>query len=1300
MALFVAAVAGLPGVAASAAARPLVSLPPSVPPATVYMSDNTHDEIALMSAYDEVYGALVPTTNLGPTDTVVSPTENVAYVLTQGAIDILDMSSESIVATVPIAGSLLWNGVVSPDGQWLYVADSQGGANAGRVHVMSTTAPYPVTQVMTGGTAALSVALNETGTRLYAGHTTGNQIVTIDTSNNQVVGSPITVTGQAWDVARSRDGSRLLVSTKASHITAVPIAADGTLGAPTTIGNGGCAVNSTVQSLDGADIYGMCLDGTVERVDAATGTVEASVPVGWNGPIAFGAITPDGSRLYVSSHGDNAGFSLDLTTRTANSVGTPGNSTINGGGTPWRISIVGVPAAPAAGGPATVASGQATVSFTAPAITGNLPILQYRVVDSVNGVDFPCPATTSPCTVTGLTNGTTYNLEVQAVNSFGRSAGSSPITATPRTTPSAPTIGVATAGDTQASVHFAAPGSDGGSPIDQYRAVDAAHLVDFPCPLLTSPCVVTGLSNGTSYDLTIVAHNAIGDSLPSSSVGVTPAKAPDAPTIGPATAAGSQVSVAFTANASNGAPITGYTATDAGNSVSFACPLLTSPCVVTGLANGTTYTFTIHATNSAGTSLESAPANPATPAAGPGRPTITGAHRGNAKITIDYTDGLTGGSAITGHTATDTTHGSFPCVGTGGHCEVLNLTNGTAYTFTLRATNSAGSSPESNAASTITPATVPGAPAITAAVAGNAQVTLTFVDGSTGGDPITSHAVTWTTAGGSGSTSCATNPCLITGLTNGTAYTFTAKSTNGVGDSAGSAPTRPVTPVTQPTAPVITSLAAAGAGAVITVTAPSDNGGSAITGYQVRVDGGAWIALTTAGTGPYTARVNGLPRGAAHRIAVRAVNATGAGAASPDSVLLIPDVPSPPIAVTAVAGNARATVSFAAPGNDGGAGITGYLAVAAPGGASATCDDSPCTVTGLHNGRRYTFTVRALNAVGLSADSAPSGAVTPAGPPGAPGNLTGTPTATSIELLYSAGDDGGSPIIRYEVSVDGGTTWSTLGGQTVDRLTPGTAYTVALRAVNEVGTGPASGSIVVTTLPPPMPAPVATAGVSSVTVSWAKATTGTVTGYAVYAWPGPATCTTASRDETSCVIGGAAGTAYTFTVVAHTPSGDSATSDASNVATPLSPPVPPAAPPASPTLRTPDGQPARVTPGQALDLIGTGFAAHSTAKFTLYSEPVVLGTVVTDGYGRFAVRGITLPPGLEPGPHTLIAAGVDPAGRTYRISMNFTVRAAAPAPGGRPEPDLPVTGGPASPIAVLGFVLIVAGVWLVRRPAS
>ena len=102
-------------------------------------------------------------------------------------------------------------------------------------------------------------------------------------------------------------------------------------------------------------------------------------------------------------------------------------------------------------------------------------------------------------------------------------------------------------------------------------------------------------------------------------------------------------------------------------------------------------------------------------------------------------------------------------------------------------------------------------------------------------------------------------------------------------------------------------------------------------------------------------------------------------------------VPDAPTIGFASASDGQATISFTAPASNGGAAISNYIATSSPGGLTASGVTSPLTITGLTNGTTYTFTVTAVNAVGVSALSAATNSVSPNGAP----IITGTPS-TSI----------------------------------------------------------------------------------------------------------------------------------------------------------------------------------------------------------------------------------------------------------------------------------------------------------------
>src|SRR5207244_1904260 len=115
-----------------------------------------------------------------------------------------------------------------------------------------------------------------------------------------------------------------------------------------------------------------------------------------------------------------------------------------------------------------------------------------------------------------------------------------------------------------------------------------------------------------------------------------------------------------------------------------------SPLVVTGLANGTSYTFTVTAHNAVGDGAASAPSGAVTPRTVPDAPTGVSATPGNGQASVAFTDPVSnGGSAITSYTVTSLP-GGLTATGPTSPLVVIGLTNGTSYTFTVTAHNVAG----------------------------------------------------------------------------------------------------------------------------------------------------------------------------------------------------------------------------------------------------------------------------------------------------------------------------------------------------------------------------------------------------------------------------------------------------------------------------------------------------------------------------------------------------------------------------------------------------------------------------------
>jgi uncharacterized protein (TIGR02145 family) len=171
-------------------------------------------------------------------------------------------------------------------------------------------------------------------------------------------------------------------------------------------------------------------------------------------------------------------------------------------------------------GTATAADAQATVSFTAPSNDGGSPITNYTATSSPGNIIRTLTQSGSgTILVPGLTNGTAYTFTVTATNAVGESAASdasNSVTPIVPQVPNAPIIGIATAGNTQATVSFTAPSNDGGSAITSYTATSSPdNIIGILTQSGSGTILVPGLTNGTAYTFTVTATNAVGASAAS-----------------------------------------------------------------------------------------------------------------------------------------------------------------------------------------------------------------------------------------------------------------------------------------------------------------------------------------------------------------------------------------------------------------------------------------------------------------------------------------------------------------------------------------------------------------------------------------------------------------------------------------------------------------------------------------------------------------------------------------------------------------------------------------------------------------
>lgn len=371
---------------------------------------------------------------------------------------------------------------------------------------------------------------------------------------------------------------------------------------------------------------------------------------------------------------------------------------------------------------ATAGNAQVQLAWDLPNSNGST-ISDYEIQSSTDGgTTWSAPiahttSTTRSRTISSLTNATTYSFRVAAETEWGIGEYSAPISATPFTLPGAPTNVVGTSANASVALSWSTPASNGGATVTDYLieyASGGAYSTFSDGSNSNTSTTVTGLTNGTAYTFRVSAINAAGTGTASTaSSAVTPITVPSAPQNLSATASNQTVVLNWNAPSSTGgSSITDYVAeystTGTSGWVAFGTTSIVRSETATGLTNGTLYYFRVLAVNAAGTGTATSNVS-ATPSTTASAPTSLIATPGNSQVSLAFTAGSNGGSALTdyvieyssnsgsswstfSHTATTTS----PVVITG-------LTNYTSYVFRLTPINGNGNGATSSASSAVTP---------------------------------------------------------------------------------------------------------------------------------------------------------------------------------------------------------------------------------------------------------------------------------------------------------------------------------------------------------------------------------------------------------------------------------------------------------------------------------------------------------------------------------------------------------------------------------------------------------------------
>ncbi len=323
--------------------------------------------------------------------------------------------------------------------------------------------------------------------------------------------------------------------------------------------------------------------------------------------------------LSATITGLNNGQSYQVRVRAENSVDKGG----------WSESASATPSptptAPDAPAAPTLTPGDSRlgVSWRVPGSDGGSPVtgynVQYRPVTSpaTSWTNYTFSGTWPSVTITGLANGQSYQVQVQAENSVDKGGWSESASATPATGPAAPSAPDLTPGDERLKVVWSAPADNGGAPVTdynvRYRDIYDRNWVNHDFTGDDTSAIIGDLINGRRHEVQVQAVNEQGVSGWSESATATPATGPTAPFDLALTPGYRHLDVSWSAPASDGgSKITDYNIRyrqgSAGAWSGHAHKGLTRSATIIGLDNGQSYEVQVQAVNAKSVSLWSASA--------------------------------------------------------------------------------------------------------------------------------------------------------------------------------------------------------------------------------------------------------------------------------------------------------------------------------------------------------------------------------------------------------------------------------------------------------------------------------------------------------------------------------------------------------------------------------------------------------------------------------------------------------------------------------------------------------------------
>jgi hypothetical protein len=675
----------------------------------------------------------------------------------------------------------------------------------------------------------------------------------------------------------------------------------------------------------------------------------------------------------------------------------------------------------------------------------------------------------------------------------------------------APIISSATPSSGAATVSFSAPEFNGGAAITNYKySTNGSTYTALNPSSTTSPFTISGLTNGTTYSVTIKAVNSAGDSVASNSVSVTPFGAPETPDLATASDLGSSSTDNNTADDTPtisigsglliGATVTMTATPGSGNPVTctFTATSTSGSCTFSSLSNGT-YSITASQTSSGVTSAASSALTNVvinklvipTPTSAPDLDSSSDSGESNSdNITNDSTPTISYAGSITGTgtiRATKAGSSDVTCTISSGSCTLGTLTDG-LWSIVVVDTDTSGNSATSAGLSitvdTIAPTATFSAQTIATTQSANlrsSELGWAFLNRANQ-SPISTSDIR-------GRQNQFWNQVQVASINTEVLLSAEGLDNNNpsdyliyVSDIAGNLSSQNLSvkiSVKDASAPISTSVSPPSGTASVrqTITQALTFGGfpTPNVSYQWKIctnstDINTCTDISGATSATYTLTDSDAAKYL--RVTGTANNSEGSVTATSDATDQIAAVaPTAPTSLVATPGDRIATISFTAPSSSGGAAITNYsYGISSSNSTSGLTfvelnpvkTSSPVTVANLANGTTYYVFLKAINSAG-SSEASTSVMVTPATTPSAPTSLScGSPCSSNIS--FTAGSNGGSAITNYKYSINGGeyialSPSDATSPISIPGLIKGVSYTLNLKAVNSLGESSASSTL-------------------------------------------------------------------------------------------------------------------------------------------------------------------------------------------------------------------------------------------------